>query len=85
MKTIPSADRQSVFVEVGITALRDDDGSFLPAVPLFVQVPGTSENAPSQQSKDENLENITEILAAKFGEYIQGVQALEQIRNRKGA
>ena len=81
MMSVPSADRRSVFVEIGLTALRDEEGKFLPAVPLFVQVPEAEITKNGQSPGEVELtESISQILAEKFGQYIQGVKALERLR-----
>lgn len=83
--SIRSADRCGVFVEIGITALRDEEGKFLPAVPLFVQVPEAEITKSGQSTGEAELtDSISQILAEKFGQYIQGVKALERLRNQKG-
>ena len=81
MTAIPSSNSRSVFVEVGLTALRDEEGNFLPAVPLFIQVPAAEINKAGQSPSEAELtESISQILAEKFGQYIQGVKALERLR-----
>lgn len=85
MTAIPSSNSRSVFVEVGLTALRDEEGNFLPAVPLFIQVPASEINKAGQSPGEEALtESISQILAEKFGQYVQGVRALERLRNQRG-
>ena len=81
MTAVPSLDKRSYFVEIGSSALRSEDGQFLPAVPLFIQVPAAEINKAGQSPGEEALtESISQILAEKFGQYIQGVKALERLR-----
>ena len=81
MMNIPSADHSTVFVEIGLTALRNEDGSFCPAVPLFVQVPAAEITKSGQSHGEEELtDNISCVLAEKFGQYVQGIKALEHLR-----
>ena len=81
MMNIPSADHSTIFVEIGSTSLRNEDGSFCPAVPLFIQVPAAEITKSGQSYGEEELtDSISQILAEKFGQYVQGIRALERLR-----
>lgn len=85
MTCIPSADGKLAFVQVGVTALRDEDGQFLPATPLFVAVERDDLNPCTGQApgEEELVGNISTILAEKFGTYVAGIRQLERIRKEE--
>lgn len=83
---IPSADHSIYFIECGVTALRGEDGKFLPAIPLYVAVDRADLNPRTGSSPGETelLGNIEEVLAEKFAAYVAGCRQLERLRKEKG-
>lgn len=57
-------------VKVGIIALRSPDGNFLPATPIYKELPVNERGRTAQEEKA--TEEISSILAQKFKEYIDG-------------
>lgn len=86
MTAIPSADGNLAFVQVGVTALRDEDGKFLPAKALYVAVDRADLNSRTGSSPGETelLGNIEEVLAEKYAAYVAGCRQLERLRKEKG-
>lgn len=62
------------FTQIGVTALRAPDGSFLPAVPLYVES-DRLEDLRAPGAPAAGLDDITEIFSAKFKQYIDGKRA----------
>lgn len=62
------------FVQIGITALRAPDGTFLPSVPIYAEVPKATDEglAPVE---DKTVGELSRIFAGKFKQYIDGVNA----------
>ena len=85
MTAVSNPTGNGVFVEVGFSALRDEEGKFLPAVPLFIQVPAEEINQHGQSPGEVELtDSISQILAEKFGQYIQGVKAESKNQHERG-
>lgn len=65
------------FVQVGITAARAPDGSFLPSVPIYAEVPEVTKEglAPAE---DKALDDISRIFAEKFRQYKTKVAAAQK-------
>jgi len=63
---------------VGHTALRAPDGSFLPSVPMYIKVGEGQIDAGTGFSSGEKdiLEDISGLMAAKFKQYVDGVEGL---------
>lgn len=61
------------FTQIGVTALRGPDGSFLPAVPLYVESDRLEDLRTAAPAA--GLDDITEIFSAKFKQYIDGKRA----------
>lgn len=82
---IPSADGKLAFVQVGVTALRDEAGQFLPATPLFVAVERDDLNPSIDQApgEEELIGSIADVLAEKFAGYVAGIRQLERIRKEE--
>lgn len=57
-------------VQVGIIALRAPDGSFLPATPIYKDLP-VNERGRTEQEEKATTE-ISKRLAGKFKEYMDG-------------
>jgi len=60
-------------VKVGIVALRAPDGSFLPAEPIYKELPVNERGRTVQEEK--STEEISKLLAGKFKAYIDGCKA----------
>ena len=76
------------YVQVGITALRAPDGSFLDPVPLYIKEEDAGEINPNTGRtvvEDLNLEQFAKMMAGKFKQYKDGVDKLERERKRKAA
>lgn len=64
-------------VQIGQTALRAPDGSFLPAQPLYIIVeaaPDEPQDKPFSTGEEELLTDVSGIFAKKFAQYVQGQQ-----------
>ena len=64
-------------VQIGQTALRAPDGSFLPAQPLYIIVaaePDEPQDKPFSAGEEELLTDVSGIFAKKFAQYVQGQQ-----------
>ena len=84
MTAIPSADKNTLFVEAGSISLRNPDGTFQPAKPLFLAVDAADVTSASiTRSECELCEDIGRTLASKFAVYMDGVKAIERLQ-RKG-
>lgn len=66
-------------VQVGIIALRSPDGSFLPATPIYKDLPVNERGRTAQEEKA--TEEISRMLAQKFKEYIDGCRKTEHGQN----
>ena len=62
-------------VKVGIIALRSPDGQFLPATPIYKDLPVNERGRTEQEEKATG--EISKLLAGKFKEYIDGCRAAE--------
>ena len=62
-------------VKVGIIALRSPDGNFLPATPIYKELPVNERGRTEQEEKA--TDEISNLLAGKFKEYIDGCRAAE--------
>ena len=82
MKAIPSVDCNTLFVEAGVVALRDElTGGFRDPRPLFIAV-DRSEVTPSGllRSEQEQIDDLAAVLAGKFRQYIDGVKSIEKLQ-----
>ena len=67
-------DQQYEYIQVGVTALRAPDGSFLPAVPMYIR------STPETKAAEEALtKDITGVLAAN--EALHGATDKPERRN----
>ena len=66
-------------VQVGIIALRSPDGDFLPATPIYKDLPVNERGRTVQEEKA--TEEISRLLAEKFKEYIDGCRKAEHGQN----
>ena len=82
---IPSTDRNTVFIEAGLVALRDEKtGGFRDPRILYLAASRAELSADGLlQSEQEQVDNIGQVLAAKFAAYVDGVKAIERLQ-RKG-
>lgn len=61
-----AASQQPEYIQVGVTALRAPDGSFLPAVPLYIR------STPETKAAEEALtQDITGVLAQRMKAYME--------------
>ena len=67
-------------VKVGIIALRSPDGNFLPATPIYKELPVNERGRTEQEEKA--TDEISKLLAGKFKEYIDGCRAVETERGK---
>lgn len=67
-------------VKVGIIALRSPDGKFLPATPIYKDLPVNERGRTEQEEKA--TDEISKLLAGKFKEYIDGCRAAETERGK---
>lgn len=63
-------------VQVGIVALRAPDGSFLPATPIYKDLPVNERGRTGQEEKA--TAEISKLLAGKFKEYMDGYPAADK-------
>ncbi len=81
---IPSTDRDVVFVEAGLVALRDETGGFRDPRVLYLAASRDELSADGLlQSEHEQIGDIASVLASKFAAYVDGVKAIERLQ-RKG-
>lgn len=80
------------FIQVGIVAMRDETGGFLPSKPLFIRAEdagGTNEQTGHAKGEEVALIDVATVFADKFRQYINGTRAAERARkttqNLKGA
>lgn len=69
--------KQEVFAQVGVTALRAPDGSFLPSVPLYIKV-AAEDIAPDGRyiGEDRTLTDVADIFADKYRQYVEGTKQI---------
>lgn len=67
---------KEVFVQVGVTALRAADGSFLPSVPLYIKAPKKDVNPKTGRYEGEEaaIKDIASVFADKFKQYVDGTK-----------
>ena len=64
-------------VQIGQTALRAPDGSFLPAQPLYIIVeaaPDEPQDKLFSAGEEKLMTDVSGIFAKKFAQYVQGQQ-----------
>lgn len=74
-------------VQIGVTALRDPSGGFLPSVPLFIREEDAGKINPATGrpvQEDLVLDDIAKIFADKFKQYADGNRKREREKRRKG-
>lgn len=62
-------------VQIGVTALRDPSGGFLPSVPLFIREEDAGKINPATGrpiQEDLVLDDVAKIFADKFKQYVDG-------------
>lgn len=67
-----------VYQEIGVTALRSPDGGYLPAEPLYVKVPAKDVKDGVYVGENATLQNVAEIFADKYKQYVEGVRNLSR-------
>lgn len=72
------------FVQIGITALRAPDGSFLPSTPIYAEVPEVTAEGLAPQ-EDKAIDSLALLLAEKFKQYKSAVAAAERRGKQKPA
>lgn len=67
------------FIQVGLTALRDPRGNFLPGVPLYIKIDPTEVDQQTglAECEKELLTDISGLFAGRFQRYLHGVQSME--------
>ena len=58
------------YIQVGVTAMRGPDGSFLPAVPLYIRADDSAKTGEARLTED-----IGRLLAARMKAYVDGNRA----------
>ncbi|MBS6562009.1 MAG: hypothetical protein KH328_01515 [Staphylococcus sp.] len=61
----------SKFVQVGVTALRGPDGTYLPSVKLYVEVP---DNKDENKMENNMVTDFAGLSAKKYREYVEQVK-----------
>ena len=68
------------YIQVGVTALRGPDGSFLPAVPLYIKA------TPEAKAAEEALiQDIAGVLAHKMKQYMDETRKIKSENRRTKA
>lgn len=62
-------------VQIGQTALRAPDGSFLPSRPLYIVVEAAEADSAAPTGAADPLTDIAGIFADKFAQYVKGARA----------
>lgn len=64
------------FVQIGVTALRDPTGAFLPSVPLYIKTDSKQIDVKSGLADcEKNLHSdISGIFAGRFARYVRAVR-----------
>ena len=67
-------------VQVGVTALRAPDGSFLPSVPMYIIVPEETINARTLLTADEEAacDALADSLVATFATQMKEIEAAKR-------
>lgn len=65
------------FVQIGVTALRAPDGTFLPSTPIYAEVPFAT-NEGITPTENDTIDDIAQILAEKFKQYIDKTKAAKR-------
>ena len=81
MTAIPSADGNTIFVEAGIVALRDEKtGGFRDPRILYLAADRSEVTATGllRSEQEEQISDIAAVLAEKFATYINGLRAIER-------
>lgn len=61
------------YIKVGVMAIRAPDGSFLPATPIYKEVPDSRiTKSGTTAQEDATIDDISKILAQKYREYKAG-------------
>ena len=83
MNVIPSIDRNTVFISAGLIALRHEDGSFESPRTLYLAASREELTADGLlQSEQEQINNISSVLAQKFREYQNGIRQIQRLQQK---
>lgn len=63
----PAGTEGDGYIQVGVTALRDDNGDFLPAVPLFIRADDSAIAGEEALIKD-----LAKLVAHRMKAYVDG-------------
>ncbi|MGN1222249.1 MAG: hypothetical protein ACI4TT_03350 [Christensenellales bacterium] len=55
------------FIQVGVFALRDEFGNFLPSRPLYIKVNENVKESGLTESEEQALHKISNLFAEKYG------------------
>lgn len=68
------ARKKRVYVQIGVTALREIDGSFLPSQPLYIKVPAESINPETglYAGTEKMIQDASGIFTKAFKKYVAG-------------
>ena len=75
------------YVQVGAAAMRNPDGSFMPAVPIFIREEDAGEinpNTGNPMGLDLAFEDIARKLLPDFKEYISSDENLKKVFEKEG-
>ena len=62
------------YIQIGVTALRDKMGNFLPSVPLYVKASDAMRGC-GQDLGEDPLKEIAKIFAAKYADHVKSREA----------
>lgn len=68
-------------VKVGLIALRSPDGEFLPATPIYKEIPVNERGRT--ELEEAAVSEISRILAMKYKEYIEGCRKAGNKSNKE--
>lgn len=66
---IQGGDKMATYIQVGVTAFRDENGGFLPSVPLYIRTDEAVKGSGLTETEERSLESIAEEYAVKYPEY----------------
>lgn len=65
------------YVQIGVTALRAPDGTFLPSTPIYAEVPEVTREGLTP-TESGMIDDIAKIFAKKYKQYMDGVKDAER-------
>ena len=74
--------KKETFVQIGVTAMRSPDGTFLPSVPLYVKVPA-EDGTPCGEHAGDNpeIQDVSGVFANKYRQYVEAQRAFNAAKN----